>query len=118
LAAELLPRHITSLSQRLDYMIQLLGAEQLPVVERCELAARLLLSLRGDLVPQAHQPATGGNWAWWQVQVWEVPGNAGDQDNLRARLGAFVKDFFRLAAQVCAFKANIMLVQCVTHASL
>jgi hypothetical protein len=102
LAAELLPRHITSLSQRLDYMQQLLGLKELPVVERCELAARLLLSLRGDLVPRTQRPALGNGWGWWQVQVWEVPAGAqgsGSPQSLQGQLGTFYREFFKLAGQ-------------------
>jgi hypothetical protein len=104
LAAELLPRHITSLPQRLDYMQQLLGLEELPVVERCELAARLLLSLRADLVPRPQQPVIPGpSRAWWQVHLWEVPDAAqGSKDrlNLQSRLNVFLRKFFTLAGQV------------------
>jgi hypothetical protein len=104
LAAELLPRHITSLSQRLDYMQQLLVLKELPVVERCELAARLLLSLRGDLVPRTQQPAMGyDKRAWWQVQVWHVPVGAHDSKErqaLQSQLGTFLKEFMKLAGQV------------------
>jgi hypothetical protein len=103
LAAELLPRHITSLSQRLDYMQQLLGLEELGVVERCELAARLLLSIRGDLVPCSQRPVMGNGWGWWQVQMWEVPRGAQggkERQNLQSQLGTFLKTFFKLAGQV------------------
>lgn len=85
-------------------MQQLLGLEELPVVERCELAARLLLSLRGDLVPCTQQPGMGyDKRAWWQVQVWQVPvGAQGSKERptLQGQLGTFLKDFFKLAGQV------------------
>jgi hypothetical protein len=104
LAAELLPRHITSLSMRLDYMQQLLGLEELGVVQRCELAARLLLSLRGDLVPHTQQPVLGyGKKAWWSVQVWQVSAGARDgvdRQALPSQLGDFLQAFFKLAGQV------------------
>jgi hypothetical protein len=102
LAAELLPHHITSLPQRLDYMIQLLAAEALGVVERCELAARLLLSLRGDLVPRTQQPCVGdSHWAFWKVQLWALPDDVdGEALSLQAQLAVFFKEFFTLAGQV------------------
>jgi hypothetical protein len=101
----MLPRHISALPRRLDYMQQLLGLEELGVVERCELAARLLLSLRGDLVQRSQQPYLGGSGtkAFWRVQLWEVPAAArssGDRHALAVQLGAFFKEFFKLAGRV------------------
>jgi hypothetical protein len=84
-------------------MQQLLEMGELGVVERCELAARLLLSLRDGLVPRSQQPVMDGGCGWWQVQVWEVPRGAqsgNEQQNLQSQLGTFLKTFFQLAGQV------------------
>jgi hypothetical protein len=89
-------------------MQQLLGLEELGVVERCELAARLLLGIRGDLVPHSYRPAAGtSSWAWWQVQVWEDAGDAAG--DLQAELGEFLTDFFRLAGQVRTGSTALMM---------
>jgi hypothetical protein len=90
-------------------MQQLLGLEELPVVERCELAARLLLSLREDLVPRTHQPHVrssqdhGYGAFWWEVQVWALlAGAEGPKEpwSLRPQVAEFVKEFLTLAGQV------------------
>jgi hypothetical protein len=101
----MLPRHISALPRRLDYMQQLLGLEELGAVERCELAARLLLSLRGDLVQRTQQPYMGSSAskAFWRVQLWEVPAAArssSERHTLVAQLGSFFQEFFKLAAKV------------------
>jgi hypothetical protein len=107
----MLPRHISALPRRLDYMQQLLGLEELGVVERCELAARLLLSIRGDLVPAGEAPvvAASPEPAWWNVQVWRLPASEeqtrdrsgpGHWPQLQEKLRCFLEAFLRLAAKV------------------
>jgi hypothetical protein len=125
LAAEMLPRHISAPPRRLDYMQQLLGLEELPVVERCELAAHLLLSLRGDLRPSRQIPMLEccTTPAWWSLQVWLVPeaemehmgyrdAYAGDMYFLRnppqllEQLKGFIEAFLKLAAKVSSAAGN------------
>lgn len=52
-AVSLLPRHISSLSERMSYMSQLLELKSLGAPELLEVTARLLLGIRDELVPQA-----------------------------------------------------------------
>ena len=52
-AVSLLPRHISSLSERMSYMTQLLELQSLEAPEKLEVAARLLLGIREQL--EAHE---------------------------------------------------------------
>jgi hypothetical protein len=98
-AARLLPRHITSLSERMGYMRKLLGLESLGAPERLELVARLLLDVRDELLSRAvvnlsvppsratiaacYRPggaASGGAsypWHLWEVMLFSVQEEGG-----------------------------------------
>lgn len=79
-AAALLPRHITSLSERLGYMRQLLGLASLGAPERLELVARLLLNVRDELAPEVVKlcvppsrvidAAIAGSWHLWEATLY------------------------------------------------
>jgi hypothetical protein len=93
-------------------MIQLLETEELGVVERCELAGRLMLSLRGDLVPYTQQPHVRTSQgdrhrAFWEVQMWALPNGSKCSvapTILPAQLTVFLKKFFTLVGQVGAWE--------------
>lgn len=118
LAAELVVL-VGDLPRRLDYMQHLLGVEELGVVERCELAARLLLSVRRDLRPHQGQPTFNTNiTAWWSIHGWDTPAMARQRQllqhslltpveaaakescELQLKLNNFLQEFFHMAGKV------------------
>ncbi|KAI8476507.1 MAG: hypothetical protein J3K34DRAFT_400615 [Monoraphidium minutum] len=92
-AVRLLPAHIKALPKRAAYVTRLVEGEGLPAAERLELAARLLLDMRGELNRALREvrvaPGSGVDDAQrWSVTAWaarlpSLPGEGQADLNVR-----------------------------------